>query len=408
MIDARLFKLNLEFLKKKILQKDKLFPIDELINLYNVSLLLKIELEELLSQKNNLNKEFSKDQIDLIRQKSKELSDQIELKKKEAEEKENAFQELYLRCPNICSDDLPIGGKEANKVIKTIGKKPIFNFTPKKHVDLNIKDFVDFEKGSKISKSGFIFYPEKGAELIYALTQFFIKNNQQHGYKLTLPPYLVSEKTITAASNLPRFKEEVFKSEEDNLYLVPTAEVALAGLYMDEILNESELPIRLTSWTSCFRREAGGYGASERGLIRIHQFEKVEAFVFCLPQKAEEEHQKMLACAESILNKLGLHYQVSLLATGDCSFAAYKTYDIEVWLPGQQEYREVASVSNCTDFQSRRAKTRYKSELDQKNHLVYTLNGSSLAVPRIMVALFETYQLENGIIDIDKIMSLLS
>jgi len=206
----------------------------------------------------------------------------------------------------------------------------------------------------------------------------------------------VNEKSLIVAGNFPKFKDQVYAMPEDGLYLIPTAEVSLANLYRNQILVADQLPINLTAWTSCFRREAGSYGATERGLIRVHQFEKVELYTICEPEHSHNELERMLACAEDILKQLGLHYRISLLAAQDCSFPSAKTYDIEVWLPGQNAYYEVSSCSNCTDFQARRGLIRYKKTVDDKTHLVHTLNGSSLALPRLMVALMEVYQQKDG------------
>jgi seryl-tRNA synthetase len=219
-----------------------------------------------------------------------------------------------------------------------------------------------------------------------------------------LPPYLVNEKSLMVAGNFPKFKDQVYAVPADNLYLIPTAEVNLANVYRDQILSASQLPISMTSWTSCFRREAGGYGAHERGLIRIHEFEKVELVTICEPEKSAQELDRIVACAESILKALGLTYRVSLLATQDCSFQSAKTFDIEVWMPGQKAYYEVSSCSNCTDFQARRGSIRYRPSSIAKPTLVHTLNGSSLALPRLMVALMETYQQADGSIHIPEIL----
>jgi len=230
-----------------------------------------------------------------------------------------------------------------------------------------------------------------------------LKNNKKYCYRLMLPPDVVNYKSLEVASNFPRFIDQVYAISADDLYLSPTAEVGLTNVYRDHIFRMNELPIRMTAWTSCFRREAGGYGATERGLIRIHQFEKVELYTLCVPENSEQEHERMLACAENILQQLGLHYRVSLLAGQDCSFASSKTYDIEVWLPGQQMYYEVSSISNCTDFQARRGAMRYKD--GNKTRLVHTLNGSSLALPRLIVALMETYQQADGTIVLPEILT---
>ena len=231
-----------------------------------------------------------------------------------------------------------------------------------------------------------------------------VKNNIEFGYEPVLPPYLVNDKSLEVSGNFPKFKDQVFAIEEDGLYLTPTSEVNLANLYRDKILNVEQLPIRLTSWTSCFRREAGTYGSSEHGLIRIHQFEKVELFTICKPDNSSEELDRMLKCAEAILKKLGLHYRISLLAAEDCSFPSAKTYDIEVWMPGQNTYYEVSSCSNCTDFQARRGQIRFRREEGGKTQLVNTLNCSSLALPRLIVALMETYQQPDGSIKLPEVL----
>jgi seryl-tRNA synthetase len=250
------------------------------------------------------------------------------------------------------------------------------------------------EAAAQMTGSQFVFYKSPAVNLIYALTRMMLKNNKHCGYEPVLPPYLVNEKSLENASNFPKFKDQVYKINDEDLYLTPTSEVNLTNYYRDHIFNSSDLPIRMTAWTSCFRREAGSYGAQERGLIRIHQFEKVELYAICKPEDAEQEQLKMLQAAENILTKLGLHYRISLLAAQDCSFASNKTFDLEVWMPGQNAYYEVSSCSNCTDFQARRTGLRYKD--DKKNQLVNTLNCSSLALPRLIVALMETYQQADG------------
>jgi seryl-tRNA synthetase len=229
-------------------------------------------------------------------------------------------------------------------------------------------------------------------------------HNKKQGFEQILPPFLVNERALEGAGNFPRFKNEVYRIMDEDLYLTPTSEVNLTSYYRDHIFMGSELPKRMTAWTSCFRREAGGYGATERGLIRIHQFDKVEIYSICKPEQAELEQDHMLATAESILQSLGLHYQVVLLAAQDCSFSSTKTFDIEVWMPGQGIYKEVSSVSNCTDFQARRSSIRYREEQGDKPQLVSTLNGSSLALPRLLVALMETYQQADGSIALPPVL----
>ena len=408
MIDLKLFRKNTTYIKKKINEKDPLFPTENLFSLDQEVIEAKIKLDTLLQQSNELSEKAKHGLSNELREISKKLSKEIEIAREFHANKEAEFTNLYLRCPNVPADDLPVGGKEANKEIRAWGSKQNFNFPPVPHHILAEKNkWINFSKATKISKSGFALYENESVDLLYSLCLWMIKHNRSYGFKAVIPPYLANEKTLTGASNLPRFKEDLFVCEKDNLYLLPTAECALAGLYQDEILNEEELPLRLTSWTPCFRREAGGYGSQEKGLIRMHQFEKVELFTFCKPEDSELEHQRMLDCAESILQKLQLHYRVSLLATGDCSFASMKTFDLEVWLPGQNEYREIASISNCGDFQSRRCKTRFRSNATKTTSYTHTLNGSSLALSRLMVALIETYQNADGSINSKEIFKIL-
>lgn len=330
-----------------------------------------------------------------------------ELKEKEDSVKdlEHRFMKLYLSCPNIPQEDIPVGGKEANKVIKEVGVQPTFSFPVKNHVELAKElHWLDFDAAAVMTGSNFALYKGDAVKLLYALTMLMLKNNIKHGYQPILPPYLVNEKSLEVASNFPKFRDQVYGLKDDALYLTPTAEVNLTNLYRDQILTAEQLPIRMTSWTSCFRREAGTYGAAERGLIRIHQFEKVELYTLSKPQDSNDELEKMLVCAQEILQKLGLHYRISLLATQDCSFASARTYDIEVWMPGQKAYYEVSSVSNCTDFQARRGLIRYKKNSESKAELVHTINGSSLALPRLMVAIMETYQQQDGSISIPDVL----
>ncbi len=298
-----------------------------------------------------------------------------------------------------------MGFKEANKVVKEVGKKPTFSFPIKNHLELGTAlGWIDFERASVIAGSNFALYRGDAVKLLYSLTMLMLRTNMKHGFELILPPYLVNEQSLVVASNFPKFRDQVYSIPEDQLYLSPTSEVNLTNFYRNHIFMASELPKRMTSWTSCFRREAGSYGATERGLIRIHQFEKVELYTLCEPGNARQEQERMLACAEDILGQLGLHYRISLLATQDCSFPSARTFDIEVWLPGQGAYYEVSSASNCTDFQARRGLIRYKKTTDGKTDHVYTLNASSLALPRLMVALMEVYQQEDGSIKLPDVV----
>lgn len=406
MIDLKLLRENTEHVITLLKRKDPSFDASLLLSKDEEVRSLRSSIEQLRSQKNQLAKQGQAGLNQSVREQSIALSAQLKEQETKLEETEKEFNELYLRCPNIPFEDLPVGNKEANKSIKEVGNKPTFNFTPKNHLELgeSLKWF-NFATAAKITGSNFVFYQGDGVKMIYALTMFMLKHNQEHGFSMVLPPYLVNEESLTTASNFPKFRDQVYGTAHDPYYLIPTAEVSLTNMYRDHIFNPDELPVRLTSWTSCFRREAGSYGAAEHGLIRIHQFEKVELYTFSKQENSNEELEKILACAEGLLKKLGLHYRVSLLATQDCSFPSAKTFDIEVWFPVKGEYKEVSSCSNCTDFQARRGMIRYREEVgSDKKKLVHTLNGSSLALPRLMVALMETYQQADGTIAIPDIL----
>jgi seryl-tRNA synthetase len=394
--------INLNFLreepaafKQNILRKDPSFPVDKLIELDGKLRSKIIEVEQIRCERNDRSKNIRGPLSDADKVQAVKFSENLKLQEQQLDKLKAEFNDLYLTCPNIISNDIPDGGKEANKVVKIVGQKPDFDFQIKNHLELNkINNWFDMEAAAQMTGSQFVFYKSPAVNLIYALTRMMLKNNKKCGFEPVLPPYLVNEKSLENASNFPKFKDQVYKITDEDLYLTPTAEVNLTNYYRDHIFNSSDLPIRMTAWTSCFRREAGSYGAQERGLIRIHQFEKVELYTICKPHDSEAEQLKMLQAAENILTKLGLHYRISLLAAQDCSFAANKTFDLEVWMPGQNAYYEVSSCSNCTDFQARRTGLRYKD--DKKNHLVNTLNCSSLALPRLIVALMETYQQADG------------
>jgi len=396
--------IDLEFLRTQpavaealIAKKEPRFDTARLITLDQQVRAIRAEVEQLRQQKNEYAKQGAQAVTAQLRELSQETGKKLAEREKELEQTEHAFKTLYLSCPNLPEADLPEGGKEANKPVKVVGQKPVFDFQVKNHVELGTNlGWLNFEAATMIAGSNFALYKKDAAALIYALGMMMLKNNLAHGYEMIVPPALVNEKSLEVASNFPKFKDQVYAVPNDHLFLTPTAEVDLANLYRDAILATDQLPIRMTAWTSCFRREAGTYGSAERGLIRIHQFEKVELFVLCEPQNSNDELDRMVACAELILKKLDLHYRISLLAAQDCSFASAKTFDIEVWLPGQKEYYEVSSCSNCTDFQSRRGRIRYKGADDKRTQLVHTLNGSSLALPRLMVALMETYQQADG------------
>lgn len=405
MIDMNLLRQDPEAVGAEIQKKDPEFDVEKLLKLDGQVREINTSVEELRSKKNELAKQAKGGVTPELREQSISVGKELKEKETQLEDVQKDLNNFLYSCPNIPLADVPVGNKEQNQVVKEVGSKPDFSFKPKHHVELGEKNkWFNFEVGAQLASSGFVWYEGQGVKLLYALAMFMLKNNSRRGFEVVLPPYLANEKTLTTSGNFPKFKDEVFAVPEENLYTIPTSEVSLVSRYRDSIIPTDQLPINMTAWSSCFRREAGNYGANERGLIRIHQFEKVELVTLCDPKDSEKELEKMMACAEDILQQLGLHYRVSLLAAQDCSFQSAKTYDIEVWLPGQERYYEVSSASICTDFQSRRGKIRYRKSQNEKTQLVHTLNASSLALPRLMVALMETYQQEDGSIDLPEVL----
>ena len=317
------------------------------------------------------------------------------------------LEKLLLTLPNIPQSEVPVGRDEsANEVVKTWGEKPVFSFTPKDHLEIaSENNLLDLLRGAKISGSGFPVYTGRGARLERALINFMLEFHlQKHGYEELMVPLLVNRKTMTGTGQLPKLEDDMYHINEDDLFLIPTAEVPVTNIFADEILGYKDLPKCFVAYTPCFRREAGSYGKDTRGLQRLHQFNKVEMVRFVQPETSALALEEMLANAEAILQAFGLHYRVLNLCTGDLSFASQRTYDLEVWAPGTGKYLEVSSVSNFGEFQARRANIRYKDESGKVRHL-HTLNGSGLATPRLMIALLETYQQADGSIIIPEVLA---
>lgn len=328
----------------------------------------------------------------------REVSARIKEMDNEIRSIEQEIQNILLEIPNIIDDSVPIGAnEESNQEVRRWGKPREFYFEPKAHWELGEKlDILDFERGAKVSAARFTVLKNEGARLERALINFMLDiHTREHNYQEILPPFLVNAQTMMGTGQLPKFENELFKTN-DELYLVPTAEVPLTNLHQGEILPESVLPIYYTAYTACFRREAGSYGKDIRGLIRQHQFDKVELVKISKPADSFLELEKLTQNAEVILQRLELPYRVVVLSTGDTGFSAAKTYDLEVWLPYQGKYREISSCSNCTDFQARRANIRFREEESGKVNFVHTLNGSGIAVGRTMVALIENFQEQDG------------
>ncbi len=405
MIDLTLLRENPILIAELLKKKDPHYDIEKLIQRDKDIRVVRSTVETLRAQKNELAKEGRGGISPELRQRSIEMTQKLQEQEKQLELIEKEFKHLYLRCPNIVEDSVPEGNVESNVIVRYYGEKPVYNFVLKNHAELgSALGWFDFEAATQLAGANLALYKKDAVKLLYALSMFMLKHNNEHGFEYVLPSVLVNEKSLEVTGNFPKFQDQAFAIPHDDLYLTPTSEVNLTNMYRNHIFMKEELPVRMTAFTSCFRREGGGYGASERGLIRMRQFEKVEIVSLCDPKNSWQEHERMLACAESIMQKLGLHYRVVILAGQDTSFSSAKTYDLEVWCPGQNEYKEVSSVSNCTDFQARRGMIRFKEHIDSKTQLVHTLNGSSLALPRLMVALMETYQQADGTIAIPDII----
>ncbi len=330
----------------------------------------------------------------------KGVADRIKAGDARLEEVKAAIERFLLVVPNVPDASVPVGKDASDNVeVRRVGAPRAFDFTPKSHWDLGPElGILDFERAARISGARFTVYWDLGARLERALIQFMLDLHGSRGYREIIPPYLVTAETLTGTGQLPKFEDDLFKTTagDRDLYLIPTAEVPLTILHRDEILAASELPKKYVAFTPCFRSEAGSYGKDVRGLIRQHQFHKVELVKLTTPESSMDELEAMVADAEEVLKRLGLPYRVVVLSTGDMGFAAARTYDIEVWLPGQQAYREISSCSNCTDFQARRASLRYRPEPQAKPRFLHTLNGSGLAVGRTLIAVLENYQQKDG------------
>ncbi|TGL63148.1 serine--tRNA ligase [Leptospira ognonensis] len=364
---------------------------------------LKHEAEELRAERNRISKEIGilksqgKD-IAEISASTKGMGDRIKAIEDELAAQEESLLDLNIGLPNILDPSVPEGKSEEDNVeVKRWGKIQEYPFGAKTHFDIGEKmGIFDFERGVKLAGARFYTYLGLGAKLERALMNLMLDTHtSENGYKEMWVPVLVNDESMTATGQLPKFADDFYRLEKDGLNLIPTAEVPLTNYYRDEIIGEKDLPISVCAHTSCFRREAGSYGRDTRGLVRVHQFQKVEMVKFTTPETSEIEHEKMLASAESILQKLNLPYRVMLLCSRDISSASSKTYDLEVWMPGLNRFMEISSVSNFKDYQARRGKIRYKTK-EGKNLLVHTLNGSGLALGRTLAAVIENYQIEDG------------
>lgn len=373
---------------------------------------LMVQADEVREKRNKVSKEIGQrkskgENVEAIMQEVQGLGDRLKELAQKEEELNAQFTELHLGLPNVLDGSVPTGKDEsANVVVRTWGEKPSFSFTPKAHYDIGTDlGILDFERGVKLAGTRFYVYRGLAARLERAIINFMLDlHTTEHGYTEVFGPFLVNDESMTGTGQYPKFKDEYYRIERDGLSLIPTAEVPLTNLYRDEILEKKDLPLYITMQSSCFRREAGSAGKDTRGLIRVHQFQKVELVKFVEPETSVEELEKLTANAEEVLRRLNLHYRVVLLCSGDTSASSSKTYDLEVWMPGLDRYVEISSCSNFLDYQARRAKIRYRKEKGEKPQLLHTLNGSGLAAGRTMAAVMENYQQADGTIEIPAVL----
>ena len=412
MINLKLIETNFDEFNSKL--KAKKVGEDVLKNLleaYKENKKIKLEIESLQSEQNAKSKKMGEFMKSGDKENANALKTELDSKKaqiatlneslNESEEKLNL---VAAAVPNIIDDDVPLGADEDENVeLKKVLEPPRFDFKPLEHWQLAEKNgWIDFATGAKLAGSRFSVLRGQGAKLARALVNYMIDFNSSRGFELVNVPFLVNYSTLFGTGQMPKFKEDLYKVDDEDLYLIPTSEVPVTNLYNDEIIAENELPIKMTCYSACFRKEAGSAGKDTRGMIRQHQFEKVELVCITKPEQSDKVFDEMVACASDLLSSLGLAHRHMLLCSGDLGFSAAKTIDLEVWLAGQDKYREISSVSNTRDFQARRAKIRFKD--GKKNTLCHTLNGSSLAVGRTLIAIMENYQQKDGSIKIPAVL----
>jgi seryl-tRNA synthetase len=412
MLEAKYIREHLEEVRERLALRGEAINLDQFILIDGERRKTIQEWERLRA----LQKKVS-DEVSQKKRKGQDASDLIEEMRKVSqdlkgldgvvEEKEKVLQDFLLTIPNLPHASVPAGKEPSDNLeVKQWGEIPKFDFEPKPHWDLGEElGILDFKSGAKITGARFTLYWDLGAKLERALINFMLDlHTREHGYREVLPPFMVNRTSMTGTGQLPKFEEELFKVEGTDYFLIPTAEVPVTNIHQDEVLEEKALPLYYTAYTPCFRKEAGSYGKDTRGLIRQHQFNKVELVKFAKPENSYDELERLLSDAEEVLKRLKLPYRVVNLCSGDLGFSASKTYDIEVWLPGQNTFKEISSCSNFEDFQARRAKIRYRIAGKSKTEYVHTLNGSGLAVGRTLVAILENYQQADGSVIIPEVL----
>jgi seryl-tRNA synthetase len=413
MLELRFIRENLELVKEKCRNRG-LAPsiLDQFSEVDGRRRQVLAEVEGLKNKRNLVSDEIARlkkdksapqNQAETLIGEMRDANGRIKELDGELAEIETVLESLVMTIPNLHHDSVPHGASETDNLeIRQWGEKPSFSFTPKPHWELGeALGILDFERAAKLSGARFSLLKGLASKLERALINFMLDlHTERHGYTEVLPPFMVNTPSMTATGQLPKFADDLFKIEGWDLYLIPTAEVPVTNIHRDETLAEAELPVKYTAYTPCFRSEAGSHGRDTRGLIRQHQFDKVELVKFVTPETSDQELESLLVDAETVLQLLGLHYRVVALCSGDLGFSSAKTYDIEVWLPGQNAYREISSCSNFLDFQARRGGIRYRPEGQKKSRLVHTLNGSGLAVGRTLLAIMENYQRPDGSIKV--------
>jgi len=408
MIDINLIRTDAKAVHDRYLKRGKDIVFDDLLAWDEQRKTIIAQVESMKAQRNKVSaqipqlKKAGQDVTATIAE-MKKLGDDIADLDKHLDEVNDKIRDFMLRLPNLPDDDLLAGGKENNKPIKTFGVKPHFDFKPKDHMELaKSLGLIDYERGAKLAGNGSWIYTGLGARLEWALLNYFIDSHIQKGFTFMLPPYMLSYECGLTAGQFPKFEDDVYQiaNGEGRKFMLPTAETALVNLYRDEILSESELPKKFFGYSACFRREAGSYRSEERGMIRGHQFNKVELFQYTTPEQSDAAFQEMVDMACGLVEGLGLHYQLSKLAAGDCSDSMARTYDIEIYIPSMNIYKEVSSASNARDYQARRGNMKYRRESDKKLEYMHTLNASGLATSRVFPALLEQNQNADGSVTI--------
>jgi len=411
MLDIKFIRENTELVKQALRNRNLKLDLDAFIKLDSERRDILSKLEDLRAKRNKAN-----DEISLLLKEKKDAQEKINSMKVvsgqigqfEAQIKEIDVQidKVILTVPNIPHTSIPVGDPAKNKVVRSWGEKREFKFKPQSHIDLaQNMDIIDFNRATKITGSNFILYKGWGAKLERALINFMLDlHTNKHGYTEVFPPFLVNRASMLGTGQLPKLEEDMYKLKDDDLFLIPTAEVPVTNIFRDEILDEDKLPVYYTAYTACFRREAGTYGKDTRGLIRVHQFDKVELVKFVQPENSYPELERLVKDAEEVLQLLEIPYRVSMLATQDLSFSAAKCYDLEAYAPGLDKWLEVSSCSNFESFQARRANIRFRRKENKKVDFVHTLNGSGVALARTVVAILENYQQEDGSVVIPKVL----